>query len=134
MKSPTRFYSQLIWGVVVVVGWFRKQSRNRTHRPRKLEADHNLATIVDFILVVLCAPKMKHISTENLRRSSSVRALAAGGDIRLVLLQAHFEVRVALVSCAAQVLGAPGAVAALAVRQLAVYILHGDQLQLEIAG
>lgn len=103
-------------------------------RPRKLEGDQNLASIVDLIRVILGALKRKHISTENLRRSSSERAGAAGGDLHLVLLQAHFEVSVALVSSAAQVLGAPRAVAALPVRQLAVYILHGDQLQLEIAG
>lgn len=55
-------------------------------------------------------------------------------DLYLVLLQADFKVSVALVAGAAQVLGVPGAVAALPVRQLTVYILHGHQLQLEIAG
>lgn len=108
-------------------------ARNQTHRPGELEGDQNLASLVDFIRVTR-APKRKHISTENLRRSSSERAGAGGGDLHLVLLQADLEVSVALVSSAAQVLGAPGAVAALPVRQLAVYILHGDQLQLEIAG
>lgn len=107
---------------------------NHTHRPRKLEWDQNLASLVEFIGVVLCAFKRNHISTENLCRSSSKPAGAGGGDLHLVLLQAHFKVSVALVSGAAQVLGAPGSVAALPYRQLAVYILHRDQLQLEIAG
>lgn len=109
-------------------------ARNHTHRPGELKGDQYLASVVDFVRVILGALKRKHISTENLRRSSSERAGAAGGDLHLVLLQADFEVGVALVAGAAQVLGAPGAVAALPVRQLAVYILHGDQLQLEIAG
>lgn len=102
-------------------------------RPRELERDQDLPPIVDLVGVVLGAPERKRISTENLRRSSSEGALSGGGD-RLVLLQAHSQVSVALVSSAAAVRGAPGAVAALPVRQLAVYILHGDQLQLEIAG
>lgn len=105
-----------------------------THRPRELERDQNPAGIVDFIRAVLRTLKIKGISTENLRRSSSKGAGAGGGDLHLVLLQAHRKVSVALVSGAAPVRGAPGAVAALPVRQLAVYILHGDQLQLEIAG
>ena len=105
-----------------------------THRPRELEGDQNPAGLVASIRVALPALKRKHISTENLRRSRSEGAGAAGGDLRLVLLQAHSEVRVALVAGAAQVLGAPGAVAALPVRQLPVHVLHGDQLQLEIAG
>lgn len=109
-------------------------ARYATHRPGELEGDQDLASFVDFVRVVLRALKRKHISTENLRRSTSERAGAGGGDLHLVLLQAHFEVSVALVPSAAQVLGVPGAVAALAVRQLAVYILHRDQLQLEIAG
>lgn len=108
--------------------------RDHTHRPGELERDQYLARFVDFIRVVLRALKRKHISTENLCRSFSERAGAGGDDLHLVLLQADFEVSVALVSRAAQVLGVPGAVAALSVRQLAVYILHGDQLQLEIAG
>ncbi len=99
-------------------------ARNRTHRPGELEGDQYLASIVDFIRVILCAPERKHISTENLRRSRSERACAGGGDLHLVLLQADLEVSVALVSSAAQVLGAPGAIAALPVRQLTVYILH----------
>ena len=107
---------------------------HHTHRPRELEGDQDLAGVVDFVRVILRALERKHISTENSRRSSSKRAGAGGGDLHLVLLQADFEVRVALVSGAAQVLGAPGAVAALPVRQLAVHVLHGDQLQLEIAG
>lgn len=109
-------------------------NKNDTHRPRELKRDPDPAGLVDFIGVVLDALKRKHISTENLRWSGSKRAGAAGGDLHLVLFQAHFEVGVALVSSAAQVLGAPGAVAALPVRQLAVYIFHRDQLQLEIAG
>lgn len=105
-----------------------------THRPRELEGDQYLAGLVDFVRVILGALKRKHISTENLRRSSPERAGAGGDHLHLVLLQADLEVSVALVSGAAQVRGAPGAVAALPVRQLAVHILHGDQLQLEIAG
>ena len=66
-------------------------------------------------------------------RSSSECAGAAGGDLHLVLLQADFEVSVALVSSAGQVLGAPGAVAALPVRKFTIQILHGDHLQLKIA-
>lgn len=103
-------------------------------RPSKLEGDHNPASIVDFIRVIVGALKRKRISTDNLRRFSSERAGASGGHLHLIFLQAHFEVSVALVLSAAQVLGAPGTVAALPVRQFAVYILHGDQLQLEIAG
>lgn len=109
-------------------------AREITHRPSKLEGDHNPASIVDFIRVIVGALKRKRISTDNLRRFSSERAGASGGHLHLIFLQAHFEVSVALVLSAAQVLGAPGTVAALPVRQLAVYILHGDQLQLEIAG
>jgi len=114
------------------LNWSKKI--RETHRPCKLERDHNLASIVDFIGVVLCAPNRKRISTENLRRSRSERAGAAGVDHHLELFQADLEVSVALVSSAAQARGAPGAVAALPVRQLAVYIRHADQLQLEIAG
>lgn len=101
-----------------------------THRPGELEGDHDLARLVRSAGAV----QRKRISTENLRRSTAERAGAGGGHLRLVLLEAHFEVSVALLTSAAQVLGVPGAVAALAVRQLAVLVLHGDQLQLEIAG
>lgn len=111
-----------------------KWSRSDTHRPRELERDQDLAGFVDFIRVLLCALKREDISTENLCRSRSERAAAGAADLHLVLLQAQFEVGVALVPRAAQVLGIPGAVAALPVRQLAVHILRGDQLQLEIAG
>lgn len=101
---------------------------NHTHRPRELEGDQNLASFVEFIGVILKAFKRNHISTENLGRSSSKPAGAVGVDLHLVLLQTHFEVSVALVSGAALVLGALGSVATLPYRQLAVYILHGDQL------
>lgn len=105
-----------------------------THRPRELKGDQYLASLVDFIRIVLGALQRKGIPTENLRRSRAVDAGAGVDDLRLVLLQADLKVSVALVAGAAQVLGVPGAVAALPVRQLAVYIFHGDQLQLEIAG
>lgn len=105
-----------------------------THRPGELEGDHYLARLVRSAGAALGAVKRKRISTENLRRSTAERAGAGGDHLRLVLLEAHFEVSVALVSSAAQILGVPGAVAALPVRQLAVLVLHGDQLQLEIAG
>lgn len=105
-----------------------------THRPREPKGDRYLAGLVDFIRIVLGALQRKGIPTENLRRSLSKGAGAFVVDLYLVLLQADFQVSVALVAGAAQVLGVPGAVAALPVRQLAVHILHGHQLQLEIAG
>lgn len=105
-----------------------------THRPRELKGDRYLSGLVDFIWIVLGALQRKGIPTENSRRSRAVDAVAGVGDLHLVLLQAHVEVSVALVAGAAQVLGVPGAVAALPVRQLAVDIFHGDHLQLEIAG
>lgn len=105
-----------------------------TYQPGKLEGDHNLAGLIDLIGVILGGLQRKHISTKNLRRSGSKRAGPGGGDLLLVLLQAHSQVSIALVQAAAQVLGTPGAIAALPVRQLAVHILHRDQLQLKIAG
>lgn len=105
-----------------------------THRPRELKGDQYLGSLVDFIRIVLGALQRKGIPTENSRRSRAEDAGAGVGDLHLVLLQADFKVRVALVAGAAQVRGVPGAVAALPVRQLAVDIFHGDQLQLEIAG
>lgn len=105
-----------------------------THRPGELEGDQYLASLVDFIRIVLGALQRKGIPTENLGRSRAEDAGAGVGDLHLVLLQADLKVSVALVAGAAQVLGVPGAVAALPVRQLAVYIFHRDHLQLEIAG
>lgn len=92
-----------------------------TYRPCELERDDNLASVVDF---VLCALKVQHISTENLRRSGSKGAGPPSGDVQLILLEAHLEVSVTLILHTAQILmGAPGAVAALPARQLAVHIL-----------
>lgn len=57
----------------------------------------------------------------------------SGGDCSLILLQTDFEIGVALIPCAPQVLGVLGAVTALPVRQLTIYILHRDELQLKVA-
>lgn len=103
-----------------------------THRPGELEGNQDLARLV--ASRTPGAPKRKDISTEHWGRSGPEGAGPAGGRLHLVLLQAHSEVGVALVARAAQVLGAPGPVAALPVRQLAVDVLHGLELQLEGAG
>lgn len=68
---------------------------------------------------------------------SGARAEAAGPlgrDAGLVLLEAHFEVRVALVAGALAVPRGAGAAAAVAVLQLPVHVLHGQDLQLELPG
>lgn len=104
------------------------QERGATHRPRELEGDGNPAGLVQLVGIVLGALQRKGIPTENVRRSLSKGAGASVVHLRLVLLQTDFKVGVARVAGAAQVRGVPGAVAALPVRQLAVYILHGDHL------
>lgn len=108
-------------------------NQRKCPQPCKLEGDHDLASLLADP-VVLCDLERKYIPAENRRRSGSERASPRGGDLHLVLLQAHSQVSVTLVPGAAQVLGAPGAVAALPACQLAVHILYGDQLQLKIAG
>lgn len=105
-------------------------SKGPTHRPGELEGDHDLASFIKLIARL----KRKHISTENFRRSRPEDAGSSGGHLHLVLLQAHFEVSVALASAAAMVPRAPGAAAAFPVCPLPVRVLQGHQLQLEGAG
>ena len=105
----------------------------RTHRPGELEGDHDLSSVVEFIRV-FGALERKDISTEYGCRFRSVGALAFRVDLHLILLKASVDVNVALVSTTPPVLGVPCAIAAFPVRQLAIYILYVDQLELKIAG
>ena len=57
-----------------------------TYRPSELEWDDNLSTVVDSVLVVFGALKLKSIPTDNVSRSSSIDAQACGRDLRLVFL------------------------------------------------
>lgn len=91
------------------------KENEHTHRPSELEWDKDSASIVDSIRIVFGASKGDNIPTENVSRSMSVGALAIGRDFGLVLLQADFEVSVALVPAADAILRVPAAVAALSV-------------------
>ena len=110
-------------------------SCNSTHRPGKLERHDDLpSVVVASTLTVLSALELKSIPTESASSSSSIGTVSRGGDLGLVFLQAHFEIRVALVqAAAAAVLRVAVTVAALAAQQLTFGILYGNQLQLEIA-
>lgn len=70
-------------GVVPVPGLHDEGVRPR---PCVLKRDENLASIVDFVLVILRILKRKNISTKNVCRSNSVGARASGCDLGLVLL------------------------------------------------
>ncbi len=104
-----------------------------TYRPGEVKRDDDLSHIARFAGVVLCSLKRKYISTENVSRSRAKGARPSGGDFRLVLLQAHFKVSIALVPYAALVLRVPRAVATFPVPQLTVDIFYSNQLQLKIA-
>lgn len=117
-------------GVIPVPGF---QDECVGSRPGEVKGDDDLSHIARFAGVVLCSLKRKCISTENVSRSRAKGARPSGGDFRLVLLQTHFKVCIALVPFAALVLRVPRAVATFPVPQLTVYIFYSNQLQLKIA-
>lgn len=120
----------VLCGVIPVPGF---QDECVGSRPGEVKGNDDLSHIARFAGVLLCRLKRKYISTENVSRSRAKCARASGGDFRLVLLQTHFKVSIALVPNAALVLRVPRAVATFPVQQLTVYIFDSNQLQLEIA-
>lgn len=124
------FFTVVLSGVIQVPG-FKDECVGS--RPGEVKRDDDLSHVARFAGVVFCGLKRKYISTKNVSRSRAEGALPSGGDFRLVLLQTHFKVSIALVPHAALVLRVPRAVATFPVPQLTVYIFYSNQLQLKIA-
>lgn len=99
-------------------------------RPGEAERQHDAVALV----AAATALQAEGVAPEDGRGARTEAAGAPGRDAGLVLLEAHFEVRVALVASALALRRAPrAAAAAVAVLQLPVGVVHGQDLQLELA-
>lgn len=100
-------------------------------RPGEAERQHDAVALVAAAATAL---EVEGVAPEDGRGARAEAAGAPGRDAGLVLLEAHFEVRVALVAGALALRRAPrAAAAAVAVLQLPVGVVHGQDLQLELA-
>lgn len=113
----------------VITGIPRLYKQSVGPRPGETERQHDAVTFV-----ATTGLEIEGVAPDD---RSGPRAEAAGPpsrDAGLILLEAHFEVRVTLVVGALAVPRAPGAAAAVPILQLPVHVLHGQDLQLELAG
>lgn len=96
-------------------------------RPGETERQH------DAVAVVAAAGfEVEGVAPDDRRGPRAEAAGAPGRDAGLVLLEAHFEVRVTLVAGALAVPRVAGTSATVPVLQLPVHVLHGQDLQLEL--
>lgn len=111
----------------VVTGIPRLHQQSIGPRPGETERQD------DAIAVVAAAGLEVEAVASNDRRGPRAEAAGPPGrDSGLILLEAHFEVRVTLIAGALAVPGVPGAAAAVTVLQLPVRVLHGQDLQFEL--
>lgn len=100
-----------------------------THRPGETERQNDTVTFI-----AAAGLEVEGVAPDDRSGPRAEAAGPLGRDAGLVLLEAHFEVRVTLVAGALAVPRAPGTATAVPVLQLPVHVLHGQDLQLELAG
>lgn len=100
-----------------------------THRPGETERQHDAVAFV-----AATGLEVEVVAPDDRRGPRAEAAGPPGRNAPLVLLEAHFEVRVTLVAGALAVPWVPGAAAAVPVLQLPIHVLHGQDLQLELTG
>lgn len=100
-----------------------------THRPGETERQHDAVAFV-----ATTGLEIEGVAPDDRSGARAEAAGPPGRDAGLVLLEAHFEVRVTLVVGALAVPRVPDAAAAVPVLQLPVHVLHRQDLQLELAG
>lgn len=113
----------------VIAGIPRLHEQSVGPRPGETERQHDAVAFV-----AATGFEVEGVAPDDRRGPRAEAARPPGRDARLVLLEAHFEVRVTLVAGALAVPRVPGAAAAVPVLKLPVHVLHGQDLQLELPG
>lgn len=111
----------------VIAGIPRLHKQSVGSRPGETERQHDAVAFV-----AATGLEVEGVAPDDRRGPRAEAARSPGRDARLVLLEAHFEVRVTLVAGALAVPRVPGAAAAVPVLKLPVHVLHGQDLQLEL--
>lgn len=113
----------------VIAGIPRLHEQSVGPRPGETERQHDAVAFV-----AATGLEVEVVAPDDRRGPRAEAAGPPGRNAPLVLLEAHFEVRVTLVAGALAVPWVPGAAAAVPVLQLPIHVLHGQDLQLELTG
>lgn len=96
-------------------------------RPGETERQHDAVTVV-----AAAGLEIEGVASNDRRGPRAEAAGSPGRNAGLILLEAHFEVRVTLVADALAVARVPGTAATVPILQFSVHVLHGQDLQLKL--